>query len=76
MKRMWRKPGLVVIGMALVFMLAPISNAWCAEHTIKAVSAWPKTVFEVQNFMKFLDMVTEVIVAGLDGIRILVKSDS
>ncbi len=25
--------------------------------TLKAVSAWPKTVFEVQNFMKFLDMV-------------------
>jgi TRAP-type C4-dicarboxylate transport system substrate-binding protein len=27
-----------------------------AKTTITAVSAWPKTTYEVQNFMKFLDM--------------------
>ncbi len=67
MKRLWKKSGLVVIGMALVFLLAPLSGAWCAEHTIKAVSAWPKTVFEVQNFMKFLDMVTENVAKEAPG---------
>jgi len=30
-----------------------------AEYVIKAVSAWPQTVYEVQNFMKFLDIVQQ-----------------
>ncbi|MFH1242009.1 MAG: hypothetical protein V1689_06550 [Pseudomonadota bacterium] len=37
--------------------LPAVSQAGPEKITLTAVSAWPKTVFEVQNFMKFLDIV-------------------
>lgn len=47
--------------MAVFFLAALTGIGQAAQKKIKlrAVSAWPKTVFEVQNFMKFLDMVKE-----------------
>lgn len=46
----------VFIALSFAF-LTVFSQASAQKHTLKAVSAWPKTVYEVQNFMKFLDMV-------------------
>lgn len=38
-----------------------------AERVIKAVSAWPQTVYEVQNFIKFLDIVKQNVAAQASG---------
>jgi TRAP-type C4-dicarboxylate transport system substrate-binding protein len=61
---MFRKCWLIAVVTASVIALVGMSPAMNAEAaqgkmTIKAISAWPKTVFEVQNFMKFLEMVQE-----------------
>jgi TRAP-type C4-dicarboxylate transport system substrate-binding protein len=47
--------------MAAVFviLLFGAGDASAKKIKLKAVTAWPKTVFEVQNFMKFIDMVKE-----------------
>jgi TRAP-type C4-dicarboxylate transport system substrate-binding protein len=47
--------------MAVVFAvsLSFTGEAVAKKVQLRAVSAWPKTVFEVQNFMKFLDFVKE-----------------
>jgi len=54
---------LQVMSIVFVALLVVSFSATCQaapkKIKIKAVSAWPKTVFEVQNFMKFLDMVKE-----------------
>jgi len=47
------------VAVLLVFLVSGIGEAASKTIKLRAVSAWPKTVFEVQNFMKFLDMVTE-----------------
>lgn len=49
------KVGLVAL--ALIMLMSTIGHAAAEKITIKAITAWPKTVFEVQNFMKFLDIV-------------------
>jgi len=43
----------------LVFLFTGAGEAASKKIKLRAVTAWPKTVFEVQNFMKFLDMVKE-----------------
>lgn len=55
--------------MALVVVLVGglVQGAMAAEHVIKAVTAWPKTVYEVQNFMKFLDIVKKNVAAQAPG---------
>jgi TRAP-type C4-dicarboxylate transport system substrate-binding protein len=42
-------------------------GASAAEHVIKAVSAWPQTVYEVQNFIKFLDIVKQNVATQAPG---------
>jgi TRAP-type C4-dicarboxylate transport system substrate-binding protein len=51
----------MVLGMAalLVILSTGVEEATSKTIKLRAVSAWPKTVYEVQNFMKFLDMVRE-----------------
>ena len=51
----------IVLCMAvlLVFLFTGAGEAASKKIKLRAVTAWPKTVFEVQNFMKFLDMVKE-----------------
>ncbi len=51
----------VVLAVALVFGFG--HRALAAKYVIKAVSAWPRTVYEVQNFMKFLNIVKKNIAA-------------
>jgi TRAP-type C4-dicarboxylate transport system substrate-binding protein len=51
----------VTLSLALLVGILPTGESKAAQGkmTIKAISAWPKTVFEVQNFMKFLEMFQE-----------------
>jgi len=51
----------IVLSMAVLFVIMSIGTGDASAKKIKlrAITAWPKTVFEVQNFMKFLDMVKE-----------------
>ena len=54
-------------GVLLVFLAIGIDEAASKTIKFRAVSAWPKTVFEVQNFMKFLDMVKENVAEQYPG---------
>ncbi|MBN2034940.1 MAG: TRAP transporter substrate-binding protein DctP [Deltaproteobacteria bacterium] len=47
---------ILLIG-SIVFSLASMTEA--KKVTVKAVTAWPKSVWEVGNFMKFLEIVNE-----------------
>jgi len=53
---MSRVVGILLVG-AIILSLAAMAEA--KTVTIKAVTAWPKSVWEVGNFMKFLDIVKE-----------------
>lgn len=60
----------IMIAVATVFFLFSLYTPCQAapkEYKLKAVSAWPKTVFEVQNFMKFLDIVKEKVAKEYPG---------
>jgi len=50
---------------AIVLSLATMAEA--KTITIKAVTAWPKTVWEVGNFMKFMDIVKERVAQKYPG---------
>jgi len=49
----------VCMALALVVSLAGLCRAAPKKVTVKAVTAWPKSVWEVGNFMKFLDIVKD-----------------
>jgi TRAP-type C4-dicarboxylate transport system substrate-binding protein len=49
----------VCMALALVVSLAGLCHAAPKKVTIKAVTAWPKTVWEVGNFMKFMEIVKD-----------------
>ncbi len=51
----------------LVLLFTGAGDAAAKTIKLRAVSAWPKTVFEVQNFMKFLDMVKENVAKQYPG---------
>jgi TRAP-type C4-dicarboxylate transport system substrate-binding protein len=51
----------------LVFLFTGAGEAASKRIKLRAVTAWPKTVFEVQNFMKFLDMVKENVAKQYPG---------
>ena len=59
----------IVLCMAvlLVFLFTGAGEAASKKIKLRAVTAWPKTVFEVQNFMKFLDMVKENVAKQYPG---------
>ncbi|MCK9363080.1 MAG: TRAP transporter substrate-binding protein DctP [Syntrophales bacterium] len=58
MNRVYRKLLGVFVAVALVLSMTGMGQA-ATKITIKAVTAWPKTVWEVGNFNKFLEMVKE-----------------
>ncbi|MBW2021672.1 MAG: TRAP transporter substrate-binding protein DctP [Deltaproteobacteria bacterium] len=70
MGNLMRRLVILVIAVALVFGLG--KGALAGKHVIKAVSAWPKTVYEVKNFIKFLEIV-EKNVAGRAPAQLEVK---
>ncbi len=47
------------LSVLLVCLFTGTGQAASKTIKLRAVSAWPKTVFEVQNFIKFLDLVKE-----------------
>ncbi|MBN1545583.1 MAG: TRAP transporter substrate-binding protein DctP [Syntrophaceae bacterium] len=51
----------------LVLASFSISLAQPKKFVIKAVSAWPKTVYETQNFLKFIDLVKENVALRYPG---------
>jgi TRAP-type C4-dicarboxylate transport system substrate-binding protein len=55
------------LSLILVISLATVCQAAGQKITIKAVTAWPKTVWEVANFMKFMDMVKENVAKKYPG---------
>jgi TRAP-type C4-dicarboxylate transport system substrate-binding protein len=59
MNRLFGQCVRVCMALALVVSLAGLCQAAPKKVTIKAVTAWPKTVWEVGNFMKFLDIVKD-----------------
>jgi len=53
------KKNYLVLLLAIILVCGLGQGVRAAEHVIKAVSAWPQTVYEVQNFIKFLDIVKQ-----------------
>jgi TRAP-type C4-dicarboxylate transport system substrate-binding protein len=51
----------------LILLLGGTGTATAKPIKLRAVTAWPKTVFEVQNFMKFLEMVKENVAKEYPG---------
>ncbi len=50
-----------------VLMFLPISSALAAGHTLKAVSAWPKSVYEVQNYLKLIEIIQDKVEQDYPG---------
>jgi len=61
-----RKIFLMVL-LVSVLVCGLVQGVTAAEHVIKAVSAWPQMVYEVQNFIKFLDIVKQNVAAQAPG---------
>lgn len=61
------KKKLLTAFMVLVLISGLGQGAMAAEHVLRAVSAWPQTVYEVQNFIKFLDIVKQNVAAQAPG---------
>jgi TRAP-type C4-dicarboxylate transport system substrate-binding protein len=55
------------IALILVISLTTFCQAAGRKIMIKAVTAWPKTVWEVGNFMKFMDIVKERVAKEYPG---------
>ena len=65
MKRFNKKLWVVLLASVLIWGLG--QGAMAAEYVIRAVSAWPQSVYEVQNFLKFLDIVQKNVAAQAPG---------
>ena len=57
----------VCVALMLVVSLAAVCQAAPKKVTLKAVTAWPKTVWEVGNFNKFMDLVKENVAKKYPG---------
>ncbi|PKN30683.1 MAG: hypothetical protein CVU64_02085 [Deltaproteobacteria bacterium HGW-Deltaproteobacteria-21] len=58
-KSLFRKVVMVCMALFLVVSVAAVCQAAPQKVTLKAVTAWPKTVWEVGNFNKFLEIVKQ-----------------
>ena len=65
MKKLNKKLWVSLLASVLIWGLG--QGAMAAEYVIKAVSAWPQSVYEVQNFLKFLDIVQKNVAAQAPG---------
>ena len=54
-KKMLTKILILGLGLLMMVVSASVSQAASEKITIEAITAWPKTTFMVQNFMRFLD---------------------
>lgn len=62
-----KKPIGHVLITLLVMMLVPFASALAASHTLKAVSAWPKSVYEVQNYLKLIEIIQDKVEQSYPG---------
>ena len=58
---------LLVLVAAAGMVLGICQATRAAEYEIKAISAWPPTVYEVQNFTKFLEILKKNVAAKAPG---------
>jgi len=58
-KSLFRQVVRVCMALILVVSVAAVCQAAPQKVTIKAVTAWPKTVWEIGNFNKFLEIVKQ-----------------
>jgi TRAP-type C4-dicarboxylate transport system substrate-binding protein len=58
---------MVSITLLITALTFSVCQAAPKKYTLKAVSAWPKPVYETQNFMKFLDFVKENVALRYPG---------
>ncbi len=56
-----------IVFLAIAMIISLGGRVYAAKYVIKAVSAWPKTVYEVQNFMKLLDIIKKNVAARAPG---------
>ena len=54
-KKMFTKIMILSLGLLMMVVSTSVSQAASEKITIEAITAWPKTTFMVQNFMRFLD---------------------
>jgi TRAP-type C4-dicarboxylate transport system substrate-binding protein len=57
-KRFWQGAAACFSLLVALALVTPYQAA-AEKITIKAISAWPKTVWEVHNFLKFIEMVND-----------------
>ncbi len=61
----------VFLAISVVILMVLLSGTLCqaapAKYTITAISAWPKTTFMVQNFMRFIDRVNKKVAKMYPG---------
>jgi TRAP-type C4-dicarboxylate transport system substrate-binding protein len=65
-KGAYRIIGVFILAIVLV-SVSSVCQAAPKKITIKAITAWPKSVWEVANFMKFVDMVHENVAKKYPG---------
>lgn len=65
MNKLTKRIFIIVVAVALVCGMS--QGAFAAKYVIKAVTAWPKVVYEVQNFMKLLDIIEKKVAAEAPG---------
>ena len=58
---------ILCVAVLFVFLFTGVGEAASKTIKLRAVTAWPKTVFEVQNFMKFLDIVRQNVAKQYPG---------
>ena len=66
-ERLFRQVLRVCVSLFLVVSLTSVCQAAPKKITLKAITAWPKSVWEVGNFMKFLDLVKENVAKKYPG---------
>jgi TRAP-type C4-dicarboxylate transport system substrate-binding protein len=63
----WRAVATAGITLLITATIFSVCQAAPKKYTLKAVSAWPKPVYETQNFLKFLDFVKENVALRYPG---------
>jgi len=54
-KKMLKKMLILILGLLMMAVATSMSLAASEKITIEAITAWPKTTFMVENFMRFMD---------------------
>ncbi|NIN01629.1 MAG: hypothetical protein GTO24_27090, partial [candidate division Zixibacteria bacterium] len=58
-KRLSKVVMMLSLGVFMMVVSLPVCQAASGKISIQAITAWPKTTFMVQNFMRFMDRANE-----------------